>query len=173
MTSSITEQDREERFSDLCVMAQALAEVWSGTPRFVKVTIDERLLYSVVVSAMDDIERYKQYHLADPISMKSDAVKRAAYMTHWLRRYRPLHVQYDANRPLNDDPSFLINENYCLLVACSYLSHDIGINISFPESKTYEIVYDLLYREITPDGLILFFQTIKDLALKKDVLVTG
>lgn len=171
MKPSITEKDIEVRFEDLKVMATHFSESYAQ-PRDVTVEIDDRLLYLTVTSAMDDVERYKQYHLCDPSTMRSDAVKRAAFMTHWLKRFRPLRTKPKNNEGefSDEDDSFLVNESFCILVACSYLSSDIQENISFSPEKTYEILYDFLYREISTDALILFFQTIKDLAQRKDVI---
>jgi hypothetical protein len=173
MQRSVTEKDIEQRFVDLSVMAKLFAEKY-GNPRNITIETDERLLYLAVTSAMEDVERYKQYHLDDPSKNRSDAVKRAAFMTHWLRRFRPLRALSGSNGgfPANDD-SFLINESFCILVACAYLGSDIQENISFPQEKTYELLYDFLYREISTDALILFFQTVKDIAKKKEVIVLG
>src|SRR5579863_5282196 len=89
--------------------------------------IDPVTMKNVAQSAMDDIWRYKNYHLVDP-SKFSDAVKRSSYFTKWIVKLRPIyHV-----RPLTaaafkthfdkDDSSLLVNEEFSLYISLQTLA---------------------------------------------------
>jgi len=51
---------------------------------------DPFVLLSVAKSALDDIWRYKSYHLRDAKTL-SDSIKRAAYFTKWIIKSRPIY----------------------------------------------------------------------------------
>lgn len=163
MARSITEEDYKERFEDLTVMGEVLLDIWRNRNSDLAVKLDKSLLYLAVNAAMDDVERYKQYHLEDPATMKSDGVKRAAFMTHWLMRFRPIQINTSDDDFQNHGHSFLLNEEFCITVSVTYLAEDVGKNFVLTPKKTFDVLYELLYRDISPDSLMLFFQTIKDL----------
>jgi hypothetical protein len=129
----------------------------------VSLGIDPAVLYLAVKSYFDDITRFKRYHLSDPPVEKADSVKQSAFMVKWLTRMKPIFVlrKHDfARGTLAVDPndeSALINEAFALSIGFEYL----GIYLT--KAKYKEILYDLSYRRLTDDGLLLFFQTLKDI----------
>lgn len=76
----------EGRFIDLWKWAESYVEAFNR--RFgTTVEINLRKLYMAVISAYDDIARFKNYHFEDPEKKKSDGIKRAAYLTKWICRF--------------------------------------------------------------------------------------
>ena len=88
-----TEQDLEKRFSDIYAIAIEFCEVFGkefGDEFGALPKVDPGRLYLTVMSAFDDIARYKTYHLKNPQIQKSSAIKRAAFLTKWILHFSPL-----------------------------------------------------------------------------------
>ena len=84
-----TEDEIRSRFLDFFEIAQDFCESYNDGQENI-VEIDPALLYMMVVATYDDISRYKAYHLSDPATQRSNAVKRAAYATKWILHFDPL-----------------------------------------------------------------------------------
>jgi hypothetical protein len=83
-----TSEQIEGRFLDLRDLADRFARAYSEKAG-VALELDESCLYLIVISTYDDIARYKFYHLSNPYEERSDAIKRAAYLTKWITRFKP------------------------------------------------------------------------------------
>src|SRR5437764_6620113 len=87
-----------ERFIHLMERsAVLLSHVTSRHPGWT-LEVDPVVMKNVAQSAMDDIWRYKIYHIADREKF-SDSVKRSAYFTKWIVFLRPIYH----SRPLAAD----------------------------------------------------------------------
>ena len=157
----------ETRFKDHWALAEHFQEAFEKTFS-VKIGIDHRRLYIAIISAYDDIARYKTFHLENPEEEKSDAIKRAAYLTKWICRFKPLQVNEGADfsseiiSDKNIDYTILVNELFAIHVATTHLSVHAGRDFVLTPDKEYELVYDLLFRNISEDALMIIYQTLAD-----------
>lgn len=136
------------------------------------VNFDPVVMTNVGVSAMDDIWRWKAYHLRDAEAPKlSDAVKRAAYFTKWIVKLRPIYV----NRPMDsasfsasfdkNDSTLLINEMFAFHIARGSLAVRAKVpKIITSPTITADMLYDLHYRNMNEDALMAIYQLIYDTA---------
>jgi hypothetical protein len=158
-------EDLEERFSDLYYSCSVYVE--RKTSPDLKVSFDPAVLRSAVVSAYDDIARYKNYHQGRPYTEKSDAIKRAAYITKWLLRNRPIYTA----RPLGpdlvldeDDGNLLYNEFFAIGWSFINMAADLPASPSpqglfFPDfDRLRNLVYVLKYRDISSDALMEIYK---------------
>jgi len=143
----------------------------------VKTDLQTRRLYLAIVSAYKDIERYKNFHLVDPFAQKSDAIKRVAYLSKWICRFKPLSViedssaeGYDATNA-NVDKITLINELFALQVAAIHLSVHVGRDFVIGPEKAYEIAYEMLFRQVNEDSFMLVFQMIIDHLKNENIVI--
>ena len=98
---------------------------------------------------------------------KSDAVKRVSYLAKWLCRFKPLHViESDTGDieldNISVDKTTLINELFALYIATVHLSVDVRRDFVIGPEKAYEIAYEMLYRHLSEDSYMLFFQMMVD-----------
>ena len=119
-------------------------------------------LYIAIKSAYDDIERYKLYHQNNPHDDKSNSVKRAAYLSKWIMKCRPVEYVTPVADP-KDITALLVNAYLCIIFMRYHIEAEVGKDFVVTEDKECEIVYDLTYREITGDGLLSIVQQIFDL----------
>jgi hypothetical protein len=132
-----------------------------------RIVVNRRRLAMATESAYQDIARYKIYHQRDPWNSKLDSVKRSAYLSKWICRFKPLVViSASGHDPdLNDeelDDVELVNEFFCIFLFETHLSQEIGYDVGLSDRKGAEFAYDLLYRVIGVDGWIAIFQLVKD-----------
>lgn len=140
----------------------------------IELAVSPRRLKIAVESAMQDIARYKNYHQSNPWKQKLDCTKRCAYLTKWLNRYKPIVIKGFDTDDDHVDPNVLdmlqiTNEMFCLYVFEVHLSEEINKDVALSEGKLYELAYDLLYRDIGPDGWIAIYQLIKDCCVPKAI----
>ena len=136
------------------------------------VRFDPGKLYLVFKSAMDDVQRYKDYHFGRNATKLADAVKRAAFVTKWLLRFRPLW------EPLDDfhgnlsgaahRPAIIVNEEFAISLSLLYLSEHINEDIRISPAKL-EVLYNFLYRDLSDDSFMLFYQLIIDAKTKREL----
>lgn len=177
-----TNDELESRFVDLFLAAQAYQAKY--TAKFgVNLQIDPRLLYISIISAFDDIERYKAYHLEKPYSERSDAVKRSAYITKWLTKIGVFQTRFDLEdmqfdeilKPENLDAKVaLANISFAIKVSLVYLTHECRLNkLALSADAEFQLSYDLLYRRVNEDALLAKYQKFMDFALGNDVVITA
>jgi hypothetical protein len=141
---------------------------------------DPVILIAVVQSAMEDIYRYKVYHLNNDGAKLSDAIKRAAYFTKWIVRFRPI---YHAGRTpaiedfrtaySNDDIALLINEAFALDWAFTTIGTEVGTSKLFPAPEILaDLLYDLHYRAMSEDALMEIFSIFRMHAKGQKIIVT-
>jgi len=175
----ITFEEISIRYAKLLVVAQSFRDAYSA--RFsIPMEIDPRLLFVATISAYDDIERYKAYHLETPYSTRSNGVKRAAYLTKWLARFRPFQSVFDPKKsdleslmkPELITPRIaLANIKFSISVAEYTLGFECKKHIKLTPEAEYQLTYDLLYRRITEDALLAKYQMILDIADEQPLLV--
>lgn len=180
--SVFTAQELEDKYVYLYNAAQKYKTLYSGMFN-VELQIDPRLLYVATMSAYDDIERYKTYHLEKPYRDRSDAIKRSAYLTKWLSKMAPFQTRPDldiarhksgiSDNNLSAIPA-LANISFAIKVSMVYVALDCGKNnVSLSEEAEFRLSYDLLYRRVNEDALLATYQKVMDLARGIDVVVTN
>ena len=170
-----TEQDLKKRFSDIYAIAVRFCEVFGdefceecGAPP----KVDPGRLYLTVTSAFDDIARYKTYHLKNPSIQKSSAIKRAAFLTKWILHFSPLVCDVDALKELEINElgeHVLINTYFALHLAFTNIQDHSGSDFALSSAHYYELVYDLTYRGLSAEALILHYQTLSELLIANDL----
>jgi hypothetical protein len=131
-----------------------------------------------VVALYDDISRYKEYHLTDPETQRSNAIKRAAYGAKWITHFSPLifpPMGHETGQHSVENGDALANSVFALHFALTNVEIEAGVPFQLSSEYYYQLIYDLTYRGLSSDALILFFQSIADLAHPKrgkDFLVT-
>ena len=135
--------------------------------------MDPGLLYLTVISAFDDIARYKTYHLKNPPVQKSSAIKRAAFLTKWILHFSPLVCDVDIlnNLKINDaGERALINTYFALHLAFANIQdHSKSSDFALSIAHYYELVYDLTYRGLSAEALMLHYQTLSELLIANDL----
>ena len=179
--SVFTAKELEDRFVYLYKAAQKYRIKYEDIFD-VKLHIDPRLLYIATISAFDDIERYKTYHLEKPYRDRSDAIKRCAYLTKWLSKIAPFQTKFDIED--NTDGKALISDNLSAIPALANITFAIKVsmvhitlecgksNVSLSDEAEFRLSYDLLYRRVNEDALLGTYQKVMDLALGKDIVIT-
>jgi hypothetical protein len=130
-----------------------------------------KLVYDTVISTYTDIARHKTFHFDNPRDAKSDAVKRAAYFTKWIIRFRPIQVvlKETLSDPLqeNEAPMFL-NEYLAIEWAIGCIAIDAGLSgLKLRNEARTNLLYDLHFRELGEDGLLAVYRVMSDLAKAK------
>jgi hypothetical protein len=171
-SSIFSAEEIENRFVNLFTTAQTfkakfLSEFGGG------IEIDPRLLYLATVSAYIDIERYKAYHLEKPYKNRSDAVKRAAYLTKWISRFSPIQSKFDLasltpeemleQERLNTKPA-LASIIFAIQISMTHISNDCKKRTWLSPEATFDLAYDLLYRKVNEDSLLATYQKVVNLA---------
>lgn len=141
--------------------------------------IDHVVMMNVAQSAMDDIWRYKVFHLENP-GKYSYAVKRVAYFSKWLLKLRPIHCRrpqraasFVSSFDKIADRTLLLNESFCLYLAQGALAKDAGLeNILFTPRLIFMMEYDMHYRDMNDTALLAIFQLVKDMALETTLIET-
>lgn len=125
-------------------------------------------------SAVDDIWRYKAYHLNKRDGL-SDVIKRSAYFTKWIVRHRPIfHVRTTGLKVAFDeeDASLFINEIFAFhYLSLNMIAYDLKykqlmVNAEFASN----ILYDLHYRRMSGDALIHIYNIIRNGATGESVV---
>jgi hypothetical protein len=143
--------------------------------------IDPVVMRNVAQSAMDDIWRYKVFHLDEsPKPALSDAVKRAAYLTKWLLKLRPIYCV----RPLRaeqfkrafdkNDNTLLINEAFSLWISSATIATDANVEklVLMPDFMA-SILYDFHFRQMNDDALLAIYQMVRDIAGERRLVETS
>lgn len=152
-----TKKELEGRFIDLFDMAETFQQRYEAH-NSVKLELSTDRLYMIVISTYDDIARYKYYHLSNPYEERSNPIKRAAYLTKWISRFKPWHVVSG-----NDSAeTYLVNEVFAITVAVVNLNVHTDRDFWLSVEKEYELVYDLMYRSLSDDALLILYKTIVD-----------
>lgn len=143
-----------------------------------KLSFDLLVMKNVAVSAMDDIWRYKVYHLASP-DKRSDAVKRAAYFTKWLIKLRPIYYMRpyrlaEFKRSFDkEDSTLYLNELFAVFVSLQTIATDVRVEkLALSSDFLSRTYYDFHFRSMTDDLLLSLYQTIKDLGSGKKLIMT-
>src|SRR5664279_6318659 len=85
-----TQQEVKRRYLYISERCFSLLEGMMARHPTWKLTFDPLVMANVAVSAMDDIWRWKVYHLKDSNKL-SDAIKRAAFFTKWILKLKPIY----------------------------------------------------------------------------------
>jgi hypothetical protein len=143
-------------------------------------SFDPVIMMSVSASAMDDIWRWKLYHLrASGGTVLSDAVKRATFFTKWIVKFRPI---YFVNRSVvagdfvssfdKGDSTLLINEHFAIHVSLATLAIKAGKpNIILQAETMAAFLYDPHYRNINADALMIWYRLLAMIAEQKKIIL--
>lgn len=172
-----TEDDVLRRFqflSERCL--RYMKAMHSSHPRW-RLRFDHLVMLNVAHSAMDDIWRYKSYHLRDP-DMRSDAVKRAAFLTKWITRLRPIYFAriLSAGDPEaafdKKDTTLLANEGFAVHISLTTLATEMGKDEIVLEQDFFaHFLYDLYYRSLSEDALIGLYEIMRGAVQGRSVLL--
>lgn len=160
-----SEAEIKQRFEDIYDLACGFCDEYNKG-QGVRAEIDPALLYLCVVSIYDDISRYKEYHLTNPENQRSNAIKRAAYGAKWITHFSPIifpQMGHDTGQENAENGDALANAVFALHFALTNVEIEAGATFQLSKEYYYQFVYDLTYRGLTSDALILFFQSIADL----------
>jgi len=133
---------------------------------------DPRLIYLTVISAFDDIERYKAYHLEKPYRDRSDAVKRSAFLTKWIVKIGPYQTVFSEGDDPRDIKPALANILFALSVSTVNICIDCKKDFKLSQITAHELCYDLLYRRVNEDALLSVFQKIVNLINGHSIIET-
>lgn len=138
---------------------------------------DHLVMLNVVHSAMDDIWRFKSYHLRDP-NKRSDAVKRAAFLTKWIIRFRPIYYAriLSADDPAaafdKKDTTLLVNEGFAVHISLTTLATEVGVEKILLDPDFYaNFLYDLHYRNYPEDALLAMYDVMRSAVKGKSVIL--
>ena len=150
-----------ERFQQHYNWAEEFILQYGSPP---ELRVNPQAMYIAIKSAYDDIYRYKAYHLSDPKANLSDAVQRAAYLCKWLIKFRPIEYSgsfdFDNISEFDEVSAELLNGSFALLACRTHISNELKRQFFFNEQYEDEFQYDILYRNISDDGLLHIFQMI-------------
>jgi hypothetical protein len=167
-----TEDEIRERFEHLYHIACRFCDSFNRG-KSLRVSIDPSLLYLCVVATYDDIARYKSYHLKNPVTQKANAIKRAAYAVKWIMHFSPLifpQLAHDGDEDhVPDNDVALANVMFAMHIAMVNLREYAGRVFNLNAELYFEIMYDLLYRHLSSEALMLFFHNVAELAKKGTV----
>ncbi len=170
-------KDTAGRAVFLCERCQTFLDEISRRLPSSQFSFDPYVFLNVAQSALDDIWRYKAYHLQEPEKL-SDAVKRAAYFTKWTVRLRPIYYARVLSGGIPEgpidrsDPTFLMNEGFAIQRGLDTIATEIGaaeIHID-PEFRA-NFIYDLHYRNISEDALLAVYEIIRNAAIDKPIIL--
>ncbi len=173
-----SDEEIEDRFVHLFKVAEVFRERFKANFGL-ELELDPRLLYIATISAYDDIERYKAYHLAKPYSDRSDAVKRAAYLTKWISKLAPFQTSFDTEtlrKQISQDEMdvdarpALASILFSIMVAMVHISIVCKKDVWLTADAEFRLAYDLLYRRVNEDALLATYQKIVDIALGVQVV---
>ena len=159
-----SDSEIRERFCDLFEIAQEFCADFNDG-QTLNAEIDETLLYLTVVATYDDISRYKEYHLAEPEKQRSNSIKRAAYGVKWILNFCPIifpAVGHASGSQPGAKYETLENAMFAFHFAMVNVQLECGKFFALNIQKTYELLYDMVYRNIGSDGYLLFFQLLSD-----------
>ena len=161
----------KQRYEDFYNIADIFCHEYNNGYE-VKVEIDPSLLYLAVVAIYDDVARYKAYHLTNPVRQKANPIKRAAYAVKWLMHFSPLilpQMGHASGGKNIEDADVLVNAMFALHFAMMNLRVHTKENFYLERNTQFELIYDLLYRGLTSDALILLFDIMCALAKTRNV----
>lgn len=164
-----TEAEIKQRFEDFYDLACGFCDAYNDG-QAVKAEIDPSLLYLCVVSIYDDISRYKEYHLTNPETQRSNAIKRAAYGAKWITHFSPIifpQMGHETGQENAENGDALANAVFALHFSLTNVEIEAKASFQLSNEYYYQMIYDLTYRGLSSDALILFFQSIADLANPK------
>lgn len=173
-----TAEEIENRFFDLFRAAELFKQKFLDAYG-IEIEMDPRLLYVATISAYDDIERYKAYHLEKPYRDRSDAVKRSAFLTKWISKLSPFQTRFDfddigtkiENDTLDlDVRPALANVLFSIMVSMGHISIDCKKRTWLSADAEFHLSYDLLYRRVNEDALLATYQKIVDLVQGSEVI---
>jgi hypothetical protein len=152
-----SDEELEDRFLNLYKTAEKYRVGLEGKLG-VRLVTDPRLIYLTTISAFDDIERYKAYHLEKPYRDRSDAVKRSAFLTKWIVKIGPYQTVFNDGDDPRDIKPALANILFALAVSTVNICIDCKKDFKLSELTAHELCYDLLYRSVNEDALLSIFQ---------------
>jgi len=154
-----------QRWNELVTLFEVFRETYreQAKPEY-DFGIDPVCLYQITTSYFHDVARYKLLHFGlDAAHHRIDDCKRSAYITYWLTRLRPIYIIRPARfggigkggLDFTQDSSLLVNIDFALCVAFSYLE------FGFSDQVNFELQYLFSYRLYDPNTLIVMFDILK------------
>jgi hypothetical protein len=142
-----------------------------------EVKVDFNSLFAAVQSYLDDIDRFKVWHLRAKGRKKSRAncVKHAAYLTYWLNKVRPvIIVRPDPSSFDVADTGIMMNSTFAIVAGLNvineYMDDEQKPYISLAPPILESLTYDLMFRQVTVAQLLSFFEIVFVLAAGNNVI---
>jgi hypothetical protein len=170
-------EDVLARYDFLCESCEHYLSVTKDVRPYWKLDYDSLVMLNVAQSAMDDIWRYKSYHQRDQRKL-SDSIKRSAYFTKWITRFRPIYIFRPSSEPnrspsiVKNDVTLTINESFAIFVSLNTIASEIKAeSIHLHPEFFANFLYDLHYRNLSEDALIGIYEIIRNAARRRSVIL--
>jgi hypothetical protein len=175
-----TPDEVKQRFVYLCECCHEYLEFMRSRHPTWELQFDPLVMMNVSFSTMDDIWRWKVYHLRQSESNRlSDSVKRATYFTKWLVKLRPI---YFINRPItsrefitnfdNEEATLLVNEHFAIHNALTFIATDANRDVIILDDETMgRFLYHLRYRDVGADSLNVWFHFVVAIAKNCQIIM--
>jgi hypothetical protein len=122
------------------------------------VQLNESILFQVVVSYFQDIDRFKEYTGAK----FANSHKQAAYTFKWISKLRPVQIQ---GKPNQDIKELMFNSIFAIYASLSFLSPLVLANIS--DEYFGQLLYFSTYRNISGRHLSSTFYLLEQASRKE------
>ena len=114
--------------------------------------LNRTVLYNIVVSYFEDVDRHKEYHGTPRV----DSAKQGAYSIKWIAKLRPIQLKC-AEEDVNQELLY-INEIYALRCGLSFMR---VIPAILPGQLYDDLLYTLRYRHIDERMLLIWLETLR------------
>lgn len=126
---------------------------------------------NIARSYLDDVWRYEVYHMGTNRETRANSVKRAAYLTKWICRFRPMYMKrqmsstedfLDSYKRASDD-SLIINEAFAIHLALQAIAEESQVDDIELTPKFYDrLIYNLHFRHLHEDSMLEIYDIVTD-----------
>lgn len=120
---------------------------------FEHLQINRVVLFNIVISYFDDVDRHKHYHGTELI----DQTKQAAFIIKWIARLRP--IQFSLPNP-DDATKEILYINEIFAVRCGLAFMELTPQ-QLPNDIYADALYTIRYRHLDERMLILWLATLQ------------
>jgi hypothetical protein len=162
------------RFRDFFVIANDFCSTYNNAfPEMVPAEVDRANLFMTVVATYDDIARYKSYHLSDPSAQRANAIKRSAFASKWIMRFSPIihpKISHLTGTSKNTHDS-LSNAMFAIHLSLVNIINMTNVKFDLSDLVYYDLLYDLMFRNMDSDALMFIYDRFSDLAKGTDIVI--
>ncbi|SLM31129.1 hypothetical protein MTBBW1_2720006 [Desulfamplus magnetovallimortis] len=159
--------NKEKQIERCKFIAELYNEFVKQDKDFNNLYLCHEIVFNVVASYYDDIDRIKQYHASIKLA---DFHKIAAFTAKWIVHLRPIQIN-EGQLTNSKDKKLLVNEYFALYVITVILG--IQDVLSIPASLRYNLLYMFRYRHFTGRTLATICYCLEEInSLKKSLDIT-